>query len=131
MKEVWPDAFVEEGGLARNISVLRKTLSQCDCENQYIETLPKVGYRFVARVKTPGIPAGNLTVERHTVLHIVTKEVSGWSFSLPELLKQISTKRPCTATPMVHRRLAAHTSSQCRSCVLPNSFLTHSRLDKV
>jgi DNA-binding winged helix-turn-helix (wHTH) protein len=62
MKEVWPDAFVEEGGLARNISVLRKTLSQCDCENQYIETLPKVGYRFVARVKTPGIPAGNLTV---------------------------------------------------------------------
>ena len=26
VKAVWPDSFVEEGGLARNISMLRKTL---------------------------------------------------------------------------------------------------------
>jgi TolB-like protein/DNA-binding winged helix-turn-helix (wHTH) protein len=42
IKLVWPDTFVEEGGLARNISVLRKTLGG------YIETIPKRGYRFVA-----------------------------------------------------------------------------------
>ncbi|MGC9969808.1 MAG: tetratricopeptide repeat protein [Bryobacteraceae bacterium] len=43
MKIVWPDTFVEEGGLARNISILRKVLGE-----EYIETIPKRGYRFVA-----------------------------------------------------------------------------------
>jgi TolB-like protein/Tfp pilus assembly protein PilF len=41
LKLVWPDTFVEEGGLARNISALRKVLGG------YIETIPKRGYRFV------------------------------------------------------------------------------------
>ena len=45
MKIVWPDTFVEEGGLARNISILRKALGE-----EYIETIPKRGYRFVAPV---------------------------------------------------------------------------------
>ena len=30
MKQVWPDAFVEEGSLNKNIFVLRKTLGQWD-----------------------------------------------------------------------------------------------------
>ncbi len=46
MKLVWPDATVEEVGLARNISLLRKALGG-DPE-QYIETVPKRGYRFIA-----------------------------------------------------------------------------------
>ena len=46
---VWPDNFVEEGALNRNISVVRKALGET-LEQRYIETVPKRGYRFVAPV---------------------------------------------------------------------------------
>ena len=48
MKEIWPDTFVEEGNLTQNISMLRKVLS--DDSHQYIQTLPRRGYRFVGYV---------------------------------------------------------------------------------
>jgi DNA-binding winged helix-turn-helix (wHTH) protein/tetratricopeptide (TPR) repeat protein len=51
MKQVWPDTFVEEGGLTRNISVLRKALNEEPADHAYIETIPKIGYRFVASVR--------------------------------------------------------------------------------
>ena len=51
MESVWPDAFVSESGLARNISILRKTLAECGGEGPYIETISKRGYRFVAAVE--------------------------------------------------------------------------------
>jgi DNA-binding winged helix-turn-helix (wHTH) protein/Flp pilus assembly protein TadD len=43
MQQVWGDTHVEDGGLTRNISVLRRVLGP-----GYIETVPKRGYRFVA-----------------------------------------------------------------------------------
>lgn len=46
IETVWPDAFVEESGLTRNISVLRKILDQTPGGKDFIETVPKVGYRF-------------------------------------------------------------------------------------
>jgi TolB-like protein/tetratricopeptide (TPR) repeat protein len=51
MKLVWPDTAVEEGNLARNISTLRSALGERPRERQYIETVPWLGYRFVANVK--------------------------------------------------------------------------------
>jgi TolB-like protein/DNA-binding winged helix-turn-helix (wHTH) protein/Tfp pilus assembly protein PilF len=51
MKSVWPDTFVEDGALARNISALRKALGDDNEDFRYIETIPKRGYRFVAPVK--------------------------------------------------------------------------------
>ena len=54
MQLVWPDTFVEEGGLARNISALRKALGDGTDGSRHIETIPKRGYRFVAPLgKTP------------------------------------------------------------------------------
>ena len=47
---VWPDTTVEEIGVARNISILRKALGGDEEGDQYIETIPKKGYRFVADV---------------------------------------------------------------------------------
>jgi TolB-like protein/DNA-binding winged helix-turn-helix (wHTH) protein/Flp pilus assembly protein TadD len=47
---VWPDTFVEEGGLARNISALRKALGDDADGSGHIETIPKRGYRFVAPI---------------------------------------------------------------------------------
>src|SRR6266513_910566 len=49
MKKVWPDTYVEEVNLAKNVSNLRKILG-ADQES-YIETIPKRGYRFVAGVR--------------------------------------------------------------------------------
>jgi DNA-binding winged helix-turn-helix (wHTH) protein len=50
MTKVWPDSFVEETNLTVNISVLRKALGEGPEDRQYIETVPKKGYRFVAPI---------------------------------------------------------------------------------
>ena len=50
MMRLWPDSFVEESSLTQNISLLRKALSEAGGQ-QFIETVPKLGYRFVAPVK--------------------------------------------------------------------------------
>ena len=50
MQKVWPDTFVEEVNLAKNISALRRILGEGSPEQRYIETIPKRGYRFVASV---------------------------------------------------------------------------------
>ena len=54
LKRVWPDTFVEEGSLARNVSILRKVLGQNAEDQTFIETIPKRGYRFVAPVTRSG-----------------------------------------------------------------------------
>src|SRR5215468_11221807 len=51
MRRVWPDSFVEEANLSVNISALRKLLGETPEGLQYIETVPKLGYRFVAPVR--------------------------------------------------------------------------------
>lgn len=53
MARVWPGLIIEETGLHRNISLLRKLLSS-ETGKQYLETIPKVGYRFAGEVKTSG-----------------------------------------------------------------------------
>ena len=50
MQQVWPDSFVEEANLTVNISALRKVLGETSAGTQFIETVPKRGYRFVAPV---------------------------------------------------------------------------------
>lgn len=49
MKEIWPDAIVEENNITVTMSILRKTLGE-RVERQFIETVPRRGYRFVAEV---------------------------------------------------------------------------------
>jgi DNA-binding winged helix-turn-helix (wHTH) protein/TolB-like protein len=58
IKALWPDCVVEEIGLARNVSILRKALGE-DAET-YIETIPKRGYRFTGSIEAAptSIPTG-------------------------------------------------------------------------
>lgn len=51
LKRLWPDAFVEEGNLNRHISTLRKKLGENQDNPEYIETVPRLGYRFIAHVR--------------------------------------------------------------------------------
>ena len=50
LKALWPDSFVEEANLNVNISALRRALGESPTESQFIETVPRRGYRFVALV---------------------------------------------------------------------------------
>src|SRR6476646_8720824 len=52
MRAVWPDAAVEEGNLAHNVTALRKALGDIDTRQQHVETVPGRGYRFIAKVRT-------------------------------------------------------------------------------
>jgi DNA-binding winged helix-turn-helix (wHTH) protein/TolB-like protein len=54
LRRVWPDTTVEEIGLARNISILRKALG--DDFDSYIETIPKRGYRVNPPTDPPTPP---------------------------------------------------------------------------
>jgi eukaryotic-like serine/threonine-protein kinase len=43
MKIVWPDTFVEEVNLSRNIFMLRKALRETSQDHKYIVTVPGRG----------------------------------------------------------------------------------------
>lgn len=51
MNVLWPDRYVEEANLSQNIFTLRKLLGESQKKENYIETIPKRGYRFVASVR--------------------------------------------------------------------------------
>lgn len=50
LREVWPDAVVEESNLSQHVFTLRKHLGDSSEEAQYVGTAPRRGYRFVAPV---------------------------------------------------------------------------------
>src|SRR5437762_12904560 len=47
MSALWPDTFVEEANLSFQVTALRKALG-----GDWVETVPRHGYRFTADVKT-------------------------------------------------------------------------------
>src|SRR6476660_4620924 len=82
MKKVWPDTFVEEGNLSRNIYELRKALGDDTAEPRFIETIPKRGYRFVAPMKislkaapiaSPVLDTTTTVIEKHTFARVISE----------------------------------------------------------
>jgi DNA-binding winged helix-turn-helix (wHTH) protein/Tol biopolymer transport system component len=66
---LWPDSFVDESNLSTNISMLRKALGN---DREYIETVPKRGYRFVGAVRQLPPSTPNATSD---VLEVKSREV--------------------------------------------------------
>jgi len=62
MRQVWPDSFVDESNLAQHIFHLRKVLGDTHEGREYIETLPRHGYRFVAEVQQGPVKSAEVTV---------------------------------------------------------------------
>jgi DNA-binding winged helix-turn-helix (wHTH) protein/TolB-like protein/Tfp pilus assembly protein PilF len=107
MKRVWPNTFVEEGNLTQNVSLLRKALGESANGPQFIETVPRRGYRFVAPVnKTNGTngehlnanPRPDVLADSPATLPVASSQPSGkleletrnskpgtWSARLPAL----------------------------------------------
>src|SRR5215470_4571429 len=51
LEAVWPGTAVEENNLNHNVSILRKALGEKATGQSYIETVPRLGYRFAAPVE--------------------------------------------------------------------------------
>lgn len=74
MQAVWADTFVEDANLTVAVSHLRKALGQNGEPGEYIETIPRVGYRFVADVREVKEEPAPLVVEKHTLSRTVIEE---------------------------------------------------------
>lgn len=75
IKTLWPDSFVEENNLTQQISQLRRALGEGTDAQSYIETVPKLGYRFIPEVREIVGAEGELVVSKRTRTRIVLREV--------------------------------------------------------
>ena len=71
LQTVWPGTFVEEGILAQNILTLRKALQN----PEWIETVPRRGYRFAIEVTAP---VARESVPAPPVISRFWPRFSGW-----------------------------------------------------
>ena len=75
---MWPETTVEENNLNHNVSVLRKALGEKATGQQYIETVPRVGYRFAAPVDTAvpqtGASAASTAKARQEIRYCTTSD---------------------------------------------------------
>jgi DNA-binding winged helix-turn-helix (wHTH) protein/tetratricopeptide (TPR) repeat protein len=80
MKTIWPDTFVEEANLSRNIFMLRKALGETAQDHRYIVTVPGQGYRLAEEVRM--VPHQELTVvaASHSRLSVDVKEPNPWKW---------------------------------------------------
>ena len=70
---VWPDSFVTDDVLTRAISELRRVFGDDPKESRFIQTIPKSGYRLIARVSSSG--AGQETAALEQPVHLETVAV--------------------------------------------------------
>jgi pimeloyl-ACP methyl ester carboxylesterase len=75
---VWPNTAVEENNLNHNVSVLRKALGEKPTGQQFIETVPRVGYRFSAAVEAavprPGASVASAAKARQEIRYCTTSD---------------------------------------------------------
>ena len=74
LNRLWPESFVEEINVNRNISTLRRALADSPADPVYIETVPKRGFRFVAPVVEVETAEAELILERRTSAEVITEE---------------------------------------------------------
>jgi DNA-binding winged helix-turn-helix (wHTH) protein/tetratricopeptide (TPR) repeat protein len=78
MKNVWPDTFVEEANLSRNIFLLRKALGETRQDHEYIVTVPGRGYRFAENVQLVPEQELSIVAASHAKLQVEVKETKPW-----------------------------------------------------
>ena len=98
LKSLWPDTFVEEANLSVHVSALRKALGESLNEPQYIETVPKRGYRFVANVKEvtftgpappTSLPSQNINYSRRWAIYLGVAAVLAVAYGVGAYLNSI------------------------------------------
>lgn len=56
LTQLWPETHVDPSNLSQHIFWIRKALGESGEDSQFIETAPKVGYRFIAAVQQKKLP---------------------------------------------------------------------------
>lgn len=79
MKTVWPDTFVEEANLSRNIFMLRKALGDSS-QDRFIVTVPGRGYRLAESVRL--VPEQELAIvaANHSRVQVEVEETKPWGW---------------------------------------------------
>jgi DNA-binding winged helix-turn-helix (wHTH) protein len=84
MKALWPDTFVEETNLSRNIFMLRKALGETPEDHRYIVTLPGRGYRFAETVRT--VPeGGDLVLKSRSRSRVIIEQTEQTGVEVPAI----------------------------------------------
>lgn len=78
LKMVWPDTFVEEANLSRNIFMLRKALGESAQDRQYIVTVPGRGYRLAESVRLLPEQEVSIVAANHSRVEVQVKEAKPW-----------------------------------------------------
>jgi len=80
LKTIWPDTFVEEANLSRNIFLLRKALGESPQDHQYIVTVPGRGYRFAEDVQLVPDRELNVIAASHSNVEVLVEETRPWGW---------------------------------------------------
>lgn len=76
MKTVWPDTFVEEANLSRNIFMLRKALGESPQDHRYIVTVPGRGYRLAESVSLVSEQELSIVAANHSRVQVQVEEAA-------------------------------------------------------
>jgi TolB-like protein/DNA-binding winged helix-turn-helix (wHTH) protein/Tfp pilus assembly protein PilF len=114
LQRIWPDTFVEEGSLTRTISILRRALGDGSEGGEFITTIPKRGYRFVAAVRQ--------------IQDVSAAPVTGNEESLPpQVSAPQASPMPVSTRPLGRRRAAAMVVVTLTAGLLLTAYLARQR----
>lgn len=80
MKTVWPDTFVEEANLSRNIFMLRKALGERPQDHRYVVTVPGRGYRLAESVHLLAEDELSIIAADHSKVQVQVEETRPWGW---------------------------------------------------
>ncbi len=72
LEKVWANTFVEESNISRHIYKLRRYFEEQGISENWIETVPRRGYRFTCPVS---IVDGPMVIQRHSVIETTVEEI--------------------------------------------------------
>jgi len=83
LKAAWPDTFVEEANLSRNIFMLRKALGESPQDHRYILTVPGKGYRLAENVRLVADQEFSLIAANRTKVEVQVAEKRSLKWMIP------------------------------------------------
>lgn len=103
LDSLWPDTIVEEANLTQTVHLLRKALSQESGAAPQIETVPKVGYRWVGEVRALAMdepPASAPSPDTPAPAQPAT--AAARAEAEPPLAEAVQSAEPAFASPIRH-----------------------------
>jgi Tol biopolymer transport system component/DNA-binding winged helix-turn-helix (wHTH) protein len=102
LKALWPDTFVDEANLSQQIFILRRTLALDSNGREYIATIPRRGYRFVAEASerpSEATPSHNASVRFWNRPRMVTALVAAGAVLAAVVLPIVMRQRASADVP--------------------------------